>query len=160
MRADLAQKDRLELMRDSGCIGIVYGFETGSDKILKLMNKGVTAKQNYEAAELTHKLGMKVRGQMVVGFPGETNKTIFDTRLFIENSPVDHWGIHTFQPFPGSDVWENPEKYKIEIDKNTDFSDWHTIGKPGEKVGSLKIQKWVEHLRNVAGIRNIERVCE
>ena len=160
LRADLAQKERLEIMRDSGCIGIVYGFETGSDKILKLMNKGVTGKQNYEAAELTHKLGMKVRGQMVVGFPGETDRTIFDTRIFIANSPVDHWGIHTFQPYPGSDVWENPEKYKIKIDKNTDFSDWHTIGKPGEKVGSLKVQKWVEHLRDVAGIRNIERVCE
>jgi radical SAM superfamily enzyme YgiQ (UPF0313 family) len=120
----------------------------------------VTAKQNYEAAELTHKLGMKVRGQMVVGFPGETNKTISETEHFITNTPVDHWGIHTFQPFPGSDVWENPEKYKIEIDKNTDFSNWHTIGKPREKVGSLKVQKWVEHLRNVAGIRNIERVYE
>ena len=160
LRADLAQKSRLEVMKDSGCIGIVYGFETGSDKILKAMNKGVTAKQNYEAAELTHKLGMKVRGQMVVGFPGETNKTISETEHFIANAPVDHWGIHTFQPFPGSDVWENPEKYKIEIDKNTDFSNWHTIGKPREKVGSLKVQKWVEHLRNVAGIRNIERVCE
>ena len=160
LREDLEERSRLEIMKDSGCIGIVYGFETGSNKILKAMNKGVTAQQNYEAAYLTHTLGMKVRGQMVVGFPGETDKTISETEHFITNTPVDHWGIHTFQPFPGSDVWENPEKYKIKIDKNTDFSDWHTIGKPGEKVGSLKVQKWTEHLRNVAGIRNIERVCE
>jgi anaerobic magnesium-protoporphyrin IX monomethyl ester cyclase len=160
LRADLAQQPRLEAMKDAGCIGIVYGFETGSDKILKLMNKRVTVKQNYQAAELTHELGMKVRGQMVVGFPGETDKTIFDTRIFIANAPVDHWGIHTFQPFPGSDVWENPEKYKIKIDKNTDFSDWHTIGKSTEKVGSLKVQKWVDHLRDIAGERSIEKVVE
>ena len=160
LRADLATEQRLKVMKDSGCLGVVFGFETGSNKILKLMNKGVTALQNYKAAELTHSFGLKVRGQMVVGFPGENDKTIKETKLFIESTPVDHWGIHTFQPYPGSDVWYFPEKYGITIDKETDFSNWHTIGKPTEKVGSLKVQTWVDYLRKIAGSKSIERVGE
>jgi len=157
LRADLAQQSRLEAMKDAGCLGVVYGFESGSNKILDLMNKQVTAKQNYEAALLTHEAGMMVRGQMIVGFPGENDQTIKDTKRFIKHAQVDVWGIHAFQPFPGSNVWYFPEKYGIKIDRESDFSNWHTIGKPGEKLGSDKIQGWIEELRKVAGEKNIER---
>lgn len=160
LRADLAQESRLKFMNKSGCIGVVYGFESGSNKILKLMNKGVTANQNYEAAKITQELGMTVRGQMVVGFPGETDKTIKETKRFIGAFPNVIWGVHTFQPYPGSDVWNFPEKYGIKIDKETDFSDWHTIGKPGEIKGSEKIQKWIKELKDIAGNKSIERACE
>lgn len=160
LRADLATESRLKTMKDSGCLGVVYGFETGSNKILKLMNKGVTSQQNYAAAYLTHTVGMKVRGQMVVGFPGENDTTIRETKLFIESTPVDHWGIHTFVPYPGSDVWYFPEKYGIKIDRETDFANWHTIGKPTEKGENLKVQNWVDYLREIAGNKSIERVGE
>lgn len=160
LRADLATKSRLEVMKDSGCLGIVFGFESGSNKILGLMNKGVTAKQNYEAAKLTHEAGMMVRGQMIVGFPGENESTIKETKRFIKTAQVDVFGIHTFQPFPGSDVWTFPEKYGIKIDRETDFSDYHTIGKPGVICGNEKIQGWVEELRAIAGEKNIERTME
>jgi len=155
LRADMATEDRLMTMKDSGCLGIVYGFESGSDTILKAMNKKVTAGQNYRAAELTHNAGLIIRGQMVVGFPGETEKTIEETKRFIEKAPVDIWGIHTFQPYPGSDVWNYPEKYGIKIDKETDFSDWHTIGKPDEVCGSDEIRKWISELKEVAGSKEI-----
>lgn len=157
LRADLATKEKLEVMKDSGCLGIVFGFESGSDKILKLMNKGVTANQNYVAAELTHDVGMMVRGQMIVGFPGEDEQTIEETEKFVRTAKVDIFGIHAFQPFPGSDVWNYPEKYGIKINKETDFSDWHTIGKPDEELSNKKVQSWINELREIAGNKNIER---
>jgi anaerobic magnesium-protoporphyrin IX monomethyl ester cyclase len=157
LRADLAQQSRLEAMKDAGCLGIVYGFESGSNKILNLMNKGTTVNQNLEAARLSHEAGLMVRAQMIVGFPGENDQTIKETKRFVKNAQVDVWGIHTFQPFPGSDVWYFPEKYGIKIDRETDFSDFHTIGKIGEKVGTKKVQKWAEELREIAGQKNIER---
>jgi anaerobic magnesium-protoporphyrin IX monomethyl ester cyclase len=157
LRADLATEERLKIMKDSGCLGIVFGFESGSNKMLGLMNKQTTANQNYEAARLTHEAGMMVRGQMIVGFPGESDQTIKDTKRFIKTAQVDVFGIHAFQPYPGSDVWYFPEKYGIKIDRESDFSNWHTIGKPGEKLGSDKIQGWIDELREVAGQKNIER---
>ena len=66
----------------------------------------------------------------MVGLPTETDLDIELTADFINDNPeVDTFGLHMFQPFPGTDVWEHPEKYNIEIDKDTDFSDYHTIGK-------------------------------
>lgn len=155
LRADLAVKPRLEMMKDSGCLGVVYGFESGNNHILKLMNKQTTAQQNYEAARLTHDAGMMVRGQMIVGFPGESDSTIKDTKRFIKTAYVDKWGIHAFQPYPGSDVWVNPEKYGVRIDKETDFSTWHTIGKPNESLNNEKVQNWIADLRETAGQKNI-----
>lgn len=160
LRSDLATKEKLSYMKECGCLGVVYGFESGSDTMLGYMNKKTTAKKNYDAAKLTHDLGMAVRGQIVVGFPGETDQTVEETRKFIQESPVTVWGIHTFQPFPGSDVWNNPEKYGVEIDKDTDFSDWHTIGKANEIKGSDKVRKWISILKEAAGNKNIEKVAE
>ena len=160
LRADLAQESRLKAMKDAGCLGIVFGFESGSNKILKLMNKGTTAQQNYQAAKLTHEVGMMVRGQIIVGFPGENDKTIKETKRFIETAPVDVWGIHTFQPFPGSNVWYFPEKYGITLDRDTDFSNYHTIGKPNDIVGPLNVIRWIKELKEAAGLKNIERKME
>lgn len=150
MRAELATDRRLSIMKESGCIGVVFGFESGSDRILKAMNKGTTVEQNDLAAKLTALHGMTVRGQMIVGFPGEDEESIKDTKQFIEDNPWVVWGIHTFQPFPGSNVWKNPEKYGITIDKNTDFSDWHTIGRPDEIQGSSQVKEWVQMLKETA----------
>lgn len=121
------------------------------------MNKGTTAQQNYEAARNTHEAGMMVRGQMIVGFPGETDETVKETKRFVKTAKVSVFGIHAFQPFPGSDVSNNPSKYGIKIDKDTDFSDWHTIGRPEEKLSNDKVQRWIADLREAAGNKNIER---
>jgi radical SAM superfamily enzyme YgiQ (UPF0313 family) len=157
MRAELAQKSRLEVMKDSGCVGVVYGFESGSDKILTAMNKKCTADQNYIAAQNTIEAGLTVRGQMIVGFPGETNQTIKATGRFIKEFPEVVWGIHVFQPYPGSDVWNRPSHYRVKVNKNTDFSDWHTIGKPNVVTGDNRIKGWVEKLKQIAE-RSIEKV--
>lgn len=160
LRAELATKEKLSAMKASGCLGVVYGFESGSDRILNAMNKKTTAYQNYVAASLTRESGMAVRGQLIVGFPGEDDDSVNETRDFIRYSEVTVFGIHTFQPFPGSDVWENPEKYNVSVNKDTDFSNWHTIGKPDQIAGSNKVKKWIDILRNEAGEKNIERICE
>lgn len=155
MRAELASSYKLSLMKESGCLGVIFGFESGSDRILKLMNKKTIVADNYMAAYLTKQYGMMVRGQMIVGFPGEDEESIKETKEFIKNAEVDKWGIHTFQPFPGSAVWANPEKYGITIDKNTDFSDWHTIGRPEEIQGSNQVKEWIKMLKEVAGSKEI-----
>jgi len=125
------------------------------------MNKRLTAEDNLRAAELVDKAGMTIRGQMIVGFPGETDETIAETEAFIKAAPVTKWGLHAFVPLPGSDVWNYPEKYGLEIDKkNEDFTaGYHTIGKSGEwaKVWGDETRDWLVYLRQVAAERNIDQ---
>ena len=129
-RVDCIDKDLLIEMKKSGCLSVGIGFESGSNRLLKLMNKKATIEQARKCVKVVSSTGLMINGQLMCGLPTETVDDVELTADFIRNNPeVDTFGLHMFQPFPGTDVWEHPEKYGMKIDKNTDFSDYHTIGK-------------------------------
>jgi hypothetical protein len=71
---------------------------------------------------------------------------------------VDVFGVHVFQPYPGCDVWEHPEKYNITIDKDTDFDMYHTIGKPDEILTKDKdVMDRFNYIKDIVGDRNADR---
>jgi anaerobic magnesium-protoporphyrin IX monomethyl ester cyclase len=151
-RVDTIDKELLLKMKVAGCLSLAIGFESGSDRILKQMNKKVTVEQAKESIKIIASTGLLINGQLIVGFPTETKKDIELTAKFIKDCPeVDTFGLHIFQPFPGTDVWNNPEKYNIKIDKDTDFSDYHTIGKPG----TIAVHDYL-YLKEVIGSRSRE----
>lgn len=144
-------------MHAGGCRNVIFGFETGSDKMLCAMNKHTTVAQNMEAARICHDAGIAVRAQMIVGFPGETDQTVNETAEFVRNAAVDKWGFHAFVPLPGSPVWNDPEKYGLDLDKEAvDFSSgFATIGRPGEWRGHpTKTQEWIALLTEIAKGKN------
>jgi len=129
VRADESDYDMYKIMKEAGCLSVAPGFETGSNKVLRLMNKRANVEQFRACVKTAYKAGLKINGQLIVGFPGEEEEDVELTAEFIRNNPeVDTFGLHMFQPFPGCDVWINPEKYGTSIDKETDFSDYHAVG--------------------------------
>lgn len=162
-RVDTIDDEIVKLMADSGCKQIMFGFESGSNYMLDLMNKKFTVQQSLKAIDIVKKYGIKIRGQMIVGFPGENEETIEETAKFIQGADIDAFGIHIFQPFPGSDVWNNPKKYDYKLDKEaaikSGFSTFHTIGKPGEiPTEDNQIKKWFRYLREVADKKNVHNM--
>jgi len=158
-RVDKTDIDLLLLMKKAGCLSLAIGFETGSNRLLKLMNKRATVEQGNKAIESAVNAGLKINGQLMVGLPTETDEDIEATANFIKTNPdVDTFGLHIFQPFPGCDVWENPEKYEYKIDKNTDFSNYHTIGKQGSvyQCNDKKVVDRYNYLKDVIGDRSRE----
>ncbi len=130
IRVDDVDFDLLSIMKRAGCLSVAPGFESGSNRILKLLNKKTTIATARACVKAAHRAGLMINGQLIVGVPTETEEDIELTVKLIEDNPeVDTFGLHTFQPFPGTDIWDNPEKYGIEIDKDTDFSNYHTVGK-------------------------------
>lgn len=146
-------------MEDNGCVQVTFGFESGSNRLLKFINKKATIENAYNAIKYAHKAGLKIRGQLIVGLPGETAESVEETANFINNADeVDKFGLHIFQPIPGCDIALNPEKYNYEIKNKQDFSDYHTIGKPGElPTKDEKVIEWYNYLRDIIGKRNIDR---
>lgn len=69
----------LSLMRQSGCVSIDFGVESGSDIILKNINKNQTRKDIEKAFTLVHEAGIKPRAYLMVGNKGETIVTIDET---------------------------------------------------------------------------------
>ena len=157
-RVDLVDLDLFKTMVDAGCVSVTYGFESGSNKVLEKIKKRTTIEQAHTAIQVAKEAGLKIRGQFMVGIPGETEKDVEMTAEFIKKeTQIDTIGLHVFQPYPGCDVWENPHIYNWQVDKDTDFMSFHTIGKPGVKLtDDSKIQQWYEYLKAVIKNRSIE----
>ncbi len=114
-RTDHVDEVILKSMKKAGCVEIVYGIESGNQQILKNLGKGTTVKQNAKAIRLTKKVGIHVKAAVIVGSPGETWETAKDTMKFIEANLPDEAIVCIFTPYPGSPVWNNPEKFKVKI---------------------------------------------
>ncbi len=117
-RADRIDKPTLKMLKKSGCEELLIGVETGSPELLKKMNKGETIEHYKTAIKNIKNAGIKAKVFILFGFPGENGKTVEDTKRFLEETKPDKVHMSTFIPLPGTDVWNNPEKYGVTIDKN------------------------------------------
>ena len=124
-------------LKKAGCEVVAWGIESGSQKMLDLMNKQTTVKKNEEVIKWAKDAGLITRAFFILGFPGETKETVEETKEFIEKVNVDQYFVSNFVPYPGTDVWNNPEKYGIlKINKN--FEKYFQVDKTG--FGSRNIE--------------------
>lgn len=102
-RVDLAT---LRLMKESGCEGIFFGVETGSPKILKAMNKDFSFEDVKKAFTLTKKSGIKAICNIMIGYPGEDEKTLCETRTLLSVIRPDKVYFHPVSIFPGTRLYD------------------------------------------------------
>lgn len=114
-RADTIDEDLLDEMLLAGCRELLLGVESGSDTVLKRIQKGITAKQNLKAMKMIKKSGIQLKTGIMIGNPGETWETVEETKKLLKECPPDFWSVSVFTPFPGSATWADPEKYGIKI---------------------------------------------
>jgi anaerobic magnesium-protoporphyrin IX monomethyl ester cyclase len=113
MRVNCISGPQLKMMKEAGCTRCVFGMETGSPRMLKVMNKGVKIEDNFRAIDLIHEYGLSTTVQLVIGMPGETNETVRETGDFLRHavakdknrSPFDV-SINYAQALPGTPLFE------------------------------------------------------
>ena len=71
-----------EGMKRAGCLGVFFGIESGNDSVLGLMNKHITTAQAKKAVYAAKAAGLKVGAFFIVGYPGESNKTVLGYGAF------------------------------------------------------------------------------
>ena len=113
LRANLASKEMLMLMKKAGCIQIEYGFESGSQRVLDIMNKKTTVQQNYHAAKITKEVGLRLLADILLGMPGETKDDILKTIQFIKETNPHYVGLAKLTPIPGSPIFDSLCKKKL-----------------------------------------------
>ncbi|WP_273279099.1 methyl-coenzyme M reductase glutamine C-methyltransferase [Methanothrix soehngenii] len=104
MRVDLVDETVLEAVRDYTIGWVFFGLESGSDRILRAMRKGVTVEDNLRAVELARSLGVKVGGSFIVGYPGETREDFEETMSFVEEAMLDDVFVSIAEPIPGTSL--------------------------------------------------------
>ena len=112
-RADHIDDEMLTGMKKAGCIEVNIGVETGSERLLKLMNKNETVESYIKASEKIRKADMLFKPFLMYDFPTETQKDREDTLKLIRKIKPDKFTLSKFTLLPGSDMWTSPEKYGI-----------------------------------------------
>jgi len=97
----------LKLMRQAGCSTLCYGAESGSDRVLKLLRKGVSTTQVREQSALIREAGIQQVAYFIVGVPGETDDERAATYRLIEEIQPDVVQLHIFNVFEGAPAFED-----------------------------------------------------
>jgi radical SAM superfamily enzyme YgiQ (UPF0313 family) len=122
-RVNLVDEELLRLSKESGCVSIGYGIESGSQKILDNMNKGVTVEQARRAIELTRKAGLGIGAPFMFGYVGENRDTIAETVNFIKEMKLRTAVLFFSTPYPGTDLYDWARKdNRIKHDEDTYIS--------------------------------------
>ena len=115
------------VLRQGGCRQIGYGLESGSQKILDLLNKKASIEKMSAAVRAAHEGGLEVFGNFMIGCPGETRETIEMTRRFILDNPIGFIVICFFTPMPGTFYWDQGTYKEYGALVSEDFSIFNTF---------------------------------
>lgn len=108
-------KELLKKMKKAGCHLLFFGIESGSDRLLQLMNKNYTSKQGSEMLECSYKEGIENIVSFIAGFPSENQKDIKQTVNFIRNNSlyITYPKVIRFMLEYNSEVYTHPERFNI-----------------------------------------------
>ncbi len=106
-RVDVVKQDLLHLMKEAGCWEISFGLESGSDELLKKMDKAASVESSREALHWTHAAGIRSKGLFMLGYPGETMESIALTKAFVKSVPLTIMNLTKFTPYPGSPIYRD-----------------------------------------------------
>lgn len=119
-----------EVLALSGCTEIYFGVESGSEKILGIMNKRITSKQVIEAFKYAREAGLKVGAYFIVGVPGEDVEDLQATLTLIDRIKPDLLNVSVLTPFPNTSLFRSTRR----LIEHYDFSRWDdfrtTVYKP------------------------------
>lgn len=105
------------LLAESGCVAVTGGLEVASDRLLALMEKGVTVEQVARVCHAFTEAGVMVHAYLMYGFPTQTEQETMDAlevvRQLFEEGIVHSAFWHQFAMTAHSPVGKNPDKYKV-----------------------------------------------
>ena len=117
-------KDFIKELRENNCIELRVGAESGSPRMLNLLNKDITVEQIKETAMLCEKYGITVAFMFLVGFPGESWSDVCMTLdLIDELSAMNHYVVVThlgsYTPYPGTPLFNQAVQLGFKLPNST-----------------------------------------
>ena len=147
--------DLLAAMKDAGCYRIEVGIESGSDRILKAMNRLHTSSVAGRILAEAKALDIQTAIYLIVGFPGETEKDLDLTIDFLEKNAANIDLVRSVNPclaLPESDLDINPADYEIDLSGHNHYGfaqNWRTHDNTPEERDRrvLHIMKAIDRLQ-------------
>ncbi len=107
IRVESADDELFRAMRKAGCYRVSFGFETGSDKVLKLFGKGgkATIEQGKFAVEKARNAGIDTNGFFLLGLSPDNEETMMETIEYARTLPLDMLKFGVAIGFPGTPMF-------------------------------------------------------
>jgi radical SAM superfamily enzyme YgiQ (UPF0313 family) len=153
-RVDTLDEEVVRKMAQAGCRGIWYGLESGSQKILNKLNKGITLEQIRKAVNLCKKYKITTGGSFMFGLPFETKKDIRKTFEFAKSLKLDSTSFSKYIGYPHSVVYDYAKKNKLYRDEWEQILVIETPEFSAEELEKMDI--W---FREYFRMRKIRRIC-
>lgn len=127
-RADRMNEEVIQLLKESGCIRVWIGAESGSQKIIDAMDRRVNVKEVREIIRLTRSYGMEACTFIMLGYPGERKEDIRETIHHLKESNPNLFTITIAYPIKGTPLYEETESrfygqldWATSTDRDIDF---------------------------------------
>lgn len=140
VKAELFTDEQASAMYKAGFRELLTGFESGSPRILKNINKRATKEDNTRCSKIAHKHGLRVKALMSIGHPGETEATIQETKKWILETQPDSFDLTRITVYPGSPYFDNARPH--EKQKNV----WVYTAPNGDNLYSREVDYLTNYL--------------
>lgn len=160
-RVDTLDSELLKRLKESGCLELKLGIESGSQRMLDAMNKRTTITQIKNAVNFTHDAGIKVKAFIIHGFPSENIESTDQTIGLLDElkNKIDRISVFRFVPLPGSPAYDRDKEFGINRPENTDDvyiynnerkwwgsdADKKELEEAYDKLTDFVDQKWKRH---------------
>lgn len=154
-RVESITEKTVSMMKDAGCIEIAVGIESADQEILNNINKNIDIVKAEKSCNIIKKCGIDLKELFIIGLPRESHESLQKMDEFVEKTQPYDVDFTILSVFPGSDIYDHPEKYPNLIFNKKCKS--HYKGIPGEYIHSVckistpmltfdKIIEWREKL--------------
>ncbi len=120
-RANGVSEKTIKLAKQCGCVDLAIGIESVCQNVLNNINKRLNIEKAKIFLGYLKKYEIGIRLNLIIGLPGEPKDILEKSIKFIEETKPSSVLLSILTPVPGSDMFENPEKYGMIFDKNISF---------------------------------------
>jgi len=121
-RYDNIDAEILDLMKRANCTGLYLGLESGSERILKLVDKGIGTEEIIKKSSQVYRSGIHSATAILLGLPEETKEDAEQTLKLMKRIKTDIFDINSYVPLPGTPIYDSMS----EEDKQN--VDWYKVG--------------------------------
>jgi len=127
-RADRMNEEVIRNLRKSGCFRVWIGAESGSQKVIDLMDRRVEVQQVRDMIRMAKQYGIQTGTFIMVGYPGETRQDIYATLHHLKSADPDLYTITVAYPIKGTPLYAEVEDrfltklpWESSTDRDIDF---------------------------------------
>ena len=140
-RVDLLDEPIVKSMKESGCLNVAIGIESGSEKTLGAIKKKITIEKVHDAVKLLRKNKILVTGYFMIGFPWETKREMRETVVLMDKMSLDLSCLSIVTPLPGTQLFQSLVDAGKIVPATLDWKRFHQ-GSPFMNFSDYKDADW------------------